>query len=716
MLIVFIIISFFVVLCIHMQKKINDKQISRNNAQMTLMNYNIDSIVSRAIDIAVDFKSNPYIQAIANGAERGAGWYDDSVMGLSGNIKAYQEKHNINGDMYIYIASLDMIVDKSGWYTPYAFYSASGYSEGTAQGYYNWKEAVRRPLFYSYNMYMPQSYTDGEILCMTAISSTGYEPNCVLVCKSRLEFGSADAENMKYAMVSSGGLILFASSQSDLKTLYSLYDEYNDKQIQGNSRILEYSGKQYIVSSMASQYMDCTYLVAVDYYKILKTEKYMYLYVIFGMIMVMLCVFGLWCVVKKNYNYVNILIERTVDEYKSHRIEALEDRQKSQARAINFHNLLMGNTADTATDEIGFESDYFAVVLLYVENGQEVFSAEDDDERRKNEKLIRYAVKNVSEELAERYGNKGYIAELEDIITLIISFPEENIGKASQQLYDMCVEMSDFMMRELKLLITFALSGVQRGINGISVANQEAMNAFEYRLVFGEGSIIAIDDIEVQSEGGYEYSFLREKALGAYIKTGNEVGAVELVEGIFDKVLSEDTPNLQKLKCIAYDMAGTLIRMAEEILAENLHTNELIANIGAAASAKDMEQYLIEFAKRLCLEGSNNSGGEKKLSVRVLDYIEGHYADPNLNLYMIAESIGMSEGYVSKIFKEQQGVGILEYINRLRIERAKELLEDKNLKVNDIAQMVGYIPARNFLRVFKKYVGVTPTQYRDSLN
>ena len=163
-------------------------------------------------------------------------------------------------------------------------------------------------------------------------------------------------------------------------------------------------------------------------------------------------------------------------------------------------------------------------------------------------------------------------------------------------------------------------------------------------------------------------------------------------------------------------MAATLIRMAEELSAENLHTNELIANIGAAASAKEMEQLLIEFAKRLCLEYNNNSGGEKKLSARVLEYINGHYTNPDLNLYMIAKNIGMSEGYVSKIFKEQQGVGILEYINRLRIEKAKELLEDKNLKVNDIAQRVGYIPERNFLRVFKKYVGVTPTQYRDSMN
>ena len=103
------------------------------------------------------------------------------------------------------------------------------------------------------------------------------------------------------------------------------------------------------------------------------------------------------------------------------------------------------------------------------------------------------------------------------------------------------------------------------------------------------------------------------------------------------------------------------------------------------------------------------------MSARVLEYINGHYTNPDLNLYMIAKNIGMSEGYVSKIFKEQQGVGILEYINRLRIEKAKELLEDKNLKVNDIAQRVGYIPERNFLRVFKKYVGVTPTQYRDCL-
>ena len=64
-------------------------------------------------------------------------------------------------------------------------------------------------------------------------------------------------------------------------------------------------------------------------------------------------------------------------------------------------------------------------------------------------------------------------------------------------------------------------------------------------------------------------------------------------------------------------------------------------------------------------------------------------------------------------FKQKMNIGLLEYINNIRVEKSIEFLKDKSLKINDIANMVGYSVPRTFLNIFKKVTGLTPSQYRE---
>ena len=72
----------------------------------------------------------------------------------------------------------------------------------------------------------------------------------------------------------------------------------------------------------------------------------------------------------------------------------------------------------------------------------------------------------------------------------------------------------------------------------------------------------------------------------------------------------------------------------------------------------------------------------------------------------------MHQAYLSATYKEQAGEGLLEFINKVRVENAKELLQTTDNNMPTIAGSVGYINVRTFLRVFKKYVGITPTQFK----
>ena len=77
--------------------------------------------------------------------------------------------------------------------------------------------------------------------------------------------------------------------------------------------------------------------------------------------------------------------------------------------------------------------------------------------------------------------------------------------------------------------------------------------------------------------------------------------------------------------------------------------------------------------------------------------------------------MNLSPYYFSKLFKEETGENFIEYLTKLRIQKAKELLVDKEKSMKEICGQVGYSDPNYFSRIFKKSVGVTPTEYREAL-
>ena len=92
--------------------------------------------------------------------------------------------------------------------------------------------------------------------------------------------------------------------------------------------------------------------------------------------------------------------------------------------------------------------------------------------------------------------------------------------------------------------------------------------------------------------------------------------------------------------------------------------------------------------------------------------IDEMYADPLMSLHVISEEIGISQSYVSRMFKKKYGIGIAQYINQVRIFHAKKLIDEGSLNVKTISMQVGFSSDVQFIRVFKKLEGITPGAYR----
>ena len=131
---------------------------------------------------------------------------------------------------------------------------------------------------------------------------------------------------------------------------------------------------------------------------------------------------------------------------------------------------------------------------------------------------------------------------------------------------------------------------------------------------------------------------------------------------------------------------------------------------------EDLARVMSSFAGEGSEEEGDDSGapGFDRLIDNVISEIREHYME-DISLTSLASKYNVSMGRLSEMIKEHLKVNFSDYIASLRIQRAKELLRDESLSIQEIAEIVGYNDYFYFTKVFKKVEGISPSKYRKSI-
>jgi AraC-like DNA-binding protein/ligand-binding sensor protein len=122
-------------------------------------------------------------------------------------------------------------------------------------------------------------------------------------------------------------------------------------------------------------------------------------------------------------------------------------------------------------------------------------------------------------------------------------------------------------------------------------------------------------------------------------------------------------------------------------------------------------QHLAITSNRIYVEQQNS---ELPVITRAKEYIRQNQAE-DLSLGQVAKAVNTSSFYFCKLFKKATGLNFTDYVSRVRIEKAKNLLLNPNLRISEIAYEIGFQSLTHFNRVFKKVTGQSPTCYREQL-
>jgi len=130
-------------------------------------------------------------------------------------------------------------------------------------------------------------------------------------------------------------------------------------------------------------------------------------------------------------------------------------------------------------------------------------------------------------------------------------------------------------------------------------------------------------------------------------------------------------------------------------------------------SLNEIEKTFLDlFDSLLCEMELKKDNKFLKIVEKVINIVNEEYINHNLSLEKISEMVNLSPSYLGRLFKKHKSVSITEYINNVRLEKARDLLYTTELPIKTIMDNLGFLSPSHFFTLFKKVYGTTPNDYR----
>lgn len=208
----------------------------------------------------------------------------------------------------------------------------------------------------------------------------------------------------------------------------------------------------------------------------------------------------------------------------------------------------------------------------------------------------------------------------------------------------------------------------------------------------------------------------KEKILSLAVREGDGSLALKMICEMMEYTLS-NAPAVFRYTC--YSLLNCVMNACsgENEILNRLPGREIWHELAELVEYSMPEEFLRRLncvTAQVCEEFARLKQMRKDQNLRqILDFVQEQCLNKEFSLDMLSTKFGSSCSYWSRFFKEKIGLNFLDYVSKLRLDRAKMLLQETDLPVKDVAEQVGYIDTRSFIRKFKNAQGVTPGQYRN---
>lgn len=401
-------------------------------------------------------------------------------------------------------------------------------------------------------------------------------------------------------------------------------------------------------------------------------------------------------------------------EYIEHKIEEIETMNKtlqtrlsalrSYQRKKKIKDYLIGISEHSDISNLKDESDIFKVKSYRVMI-MEIYDLESVENI--------FDKFNMSKELILKYFAEEVVCEVVDIDYKSIAFVMEEL-LPKEDLEEVLKCLVRHIDRNFNLKFTVVATNVYDDVMQMPKAYRTAKKILDYKYIFKQERVIFQDRIKENSFNKYYYPIELESKLILRTLSSNEISVKRIIDEMFNEKNSSsmDKKYIKEFGVLLYNTLNRIFIQLEEIN-ENINVkdyniNEILAINDAALLKEVFQSKILEICKLTKIEEENDI---ESVKIKIERYLDENYMI-DISLENLADYLGHSFKYTSVLFKKVMGDNFKNYLSIYRIEKAKELMqENEGLRIKDLAELVGYNSSNTFIRIFRKYEGISPGKY-----
>ena len=337
--------------------------------------------------------------------------------------------------------------------------------------------------------------------------------------------------------------------------------------------------------------------------------------------------------------------------------------------------------------------------------------------------LLKFCLINVSEELMESRYEGIIIENLANEWVFVLRIPEEEVKEFEAGTAKFFSGIQDAIQRHMGVFtVSIGIGNICRDVTSISESYTTAKCALHQRWIKGRNTITCYSELK---DCIYYYCIENETKILTAIKRNDFDSADEALSVFLDEIKDSNKESLPNIYNGIMQLTVSMIKVLQEMGYDiedvfrldggKNDYNSAIAELNTLETLEEVHKWMQDRLRDICDYLNERRGSKIEPIIRnIVEYIHENYQE-DIYLSMIATKFGISQYSLSRAFKKETGENFSKYVNMIRINKAKQILREKDKNISEVAKMVGYASPQTFIQTFKKYEGITPGNFRGNL-
>lgn len=271
-------------------------------------------------------------------------------------------------------------------------------------------------------------------------------------------------------------------------------------------------------------------------------------------------------------------------------------------------------------------------------------------------------------------------------------------------------------------IATVGMGNGHFGLQAGSTSYKEALYALKHRFILGNNRVIDYSKVTQSAMKVSLYSVEKRRSLLMSMRRGKTKEVEQWLADFFSNARSKNA-SLEMLLVAGFEIFSTCLEFLEETsqdmseIAQSQTDPDLFQLIEQMNTLSEMEEWIRDLIRKIMDHVHANKSSRSAIIVEeVKSFIDHNYANEELKIEDIARGVHVNYNHLCSVFKRETSYTINHYLTQFRMQKAKELFDQGHLVVQEVASKVGYSDANYFGKIFKRHLGISPSQYINNVS